>query len=171
MDPFLGQIQAFGFNFTPQGWMQCNGQLLAINTNQALFSLLGTMYGGDGRTTFALPDLRGRSIVGISQGPGLSNIQIGQKSGSETITLNTTNLPPHNHPVTIAVNTANGEESTSTLYLSNHASAFSEAPTTGAVLAGVSSANTGNGLPFSNQSPYLGINYCIAIQGIYPSRD
>ena len=171
MEPFLGQIQAFGFNFNPRGWAKCEGQLLPINQNEALFSLLGTTYGGDGRTTFGLPDLRGRSIVGIGQGPGLSNISQGQRSGSESITLNTTNLPPHNHPVKVAVNTANGEESTSTLYLSSHASAFSDAPTTGAVLAGVSSGNTGSGSPFSNRDPYLGINVCIALQGIFPSRN
>ena len=171
MTPFLGQIQAFGFNFNPRGWMKCEGQLLPISQYNALFSLLGTMYGGDGRTTFALPDLRGRSIVGAGQGPGLSNILQGQKGGSETVTLITANLPAHNHPVSVSVNTATGEESSSTLFLSSQASAFSEAPTTNAVLAGVSSGNTGNGQPFSNRTPYLGINYCIATEGVYPSRN
>jgi microcystin-dependent protein len=132
---------------------------------------LGTTYGGDGRTTFGLPDLRGRSMVGFGQGPGLSNISQGEKSGNESVTLTTNNLPSHNHAVSVAVNTANGEESTSTSFLSSHASAFSDAPTAGAVLAGVSSMNAGSGQPFSNRDPYLGINVCIAIQGIFPSRN
>jgi microcystin-dependent protein len=170
MEPFIGQIQAFGFNFAPRGWAQCNGQLLPISQNTALFSLLGTTYGGDGRTTFALPDLRGRSMVNYGQGQGLNSIQIGQSGGNENTTLTVNNLPPHNHPVQVNVNTANGEESTSTLYLSSHASAFSDAPTTNAVLAGVGSANTGGGQPFPNRDPYLGINVCIALQGIFPSR-
>ena len=171
MTPFLGQIQAFGFNFAPRGWAQCNGQLLPISQYDALFSLLGTMYGGDGQTTFALPDLRGRSIVGTGQGPGLSTIQQGQISGSETVYLNTLNMPAHNHNVKVAVNTANGEESNSTMYIASQASAFSDASTPGAVLAGVSSGNTGGGQSFSNRAPYLGINYCIATEGVYPSRN
>ena len=171
MEPFLGQIQAFGFNFAPRGWAQCSGQLLPIAQNTALFSLLGTTYGGDGRTTFALPDLRGRSMVGYGTGPGLSPIQIGQNGGNENTILSVANLPPHNHTVQVKVNTANGEESTSTSYLSSHASAFSDAPTTNAVLAGVSSANAGGGQAFSNRDPYLGINVCIALVGIFPSRN
>ncbi|MCB0630228.1 MAG: phage tail protein, partial [Lewinella sp.] len=99
MEPFLGQIQPFGFNFPPRGWAFCDGQLLAISSNTALFSLLGTMYGGDGRTTFALPDLRGRSIVHIGTGPGLSHITQGEKGGRENVTLTTANMPSHNHAV------------------------------------------------------------------------
>src|SRR5688500_1418895 len=95
--PFLGQIQPFGFGFAPRGWQLCQGQVLAISTNTALFSLLGTMYGGNGQTTFALPDLRGRSLVGMGQGPGLSNIVQGEVAGNETITLLTTQMPAHNH--------------------------------------------------------------------------
>ena len=171
MTPFLGQIQAFGFNFNPRGWLKCEGQLLAISQYNALFSLLGTMYGGDGRTTFGLPDLRGRSIVGIGQGAGLSNISQGAKGGNETFTLQTNNMPSHNHNVSVSVNTGNGEESSSTSYLSSHAGAFNEAPTSGAVLAGVTSAPAGGGLAFANRDPYLGINFCIAIEGIYPSRN
>jgi microcystin-dependent protein len=171
MTPFLGQIQAFGFNFNPRGWLRCEGQLLAISQYNALFSLLGTMYGGDGRTTFGLPDLRGRSIVGIGQGAGLSNIPQGAQGGTETVTLQTNNMPSHNHNVSVSVNTGNGEESSSTSYLSSHAGAFNEAPTSGAVLAGVVSGSAGGGQAFSNRDPYLGINFCIAIEGIYPSRN
>lgn len=170
MEPYLGQIQAFGFNFAPVGWAQCNGQLLSIAEYEALFSLLGTTFGGDGQTTFALPDLRGRSIVHPGSGPGLSPIQLGQSGGQETVTLTINQLPSHNHPVSVAVNTGNGEESDSTKYIASHASAFNEAPSTGKVLNGVTSIPAGSGQPFFNRNPYLGMNYCIAIEGIYPSR-
>jgi len=170
MDPFIGQIQAFGFNFAPRGWAVCNGQLLPISQNQALFSLLGTTYGGNGTTNFALPNLQGRSIVHSGQGPGLSDIQLGQMWGSETVTLLPTNMPAHNHPVSVAVNTASGEESASTNYIASHALAFSEAPAGSAVLKGVTSTPAGGGQPFSIRNPYLGINVCIALQGIFPSR-
>jgi microcystin-dependent protein len=170
MDPFLGQIQAFGFNFAPRGWAFCNGQLLPISQNQALFALLGTTYGGNGTTTFALPDLRGRSIVHFGQGPGLSPLSQGQVWGQDRVTLLPTNMPAHNHPVSVAVNTASGEESASTNYIASHALAFSEVPAGSAVLKGVTSVSAGGGQPFSNRNPYLGIYVCIALQGIFPSR-
>jgi microcystin-dependent protein len=171
MEPFIGQIQAFGFNFPPRGWAFCNGQILPIAQNQALFSLLGTTYGGNGQTTFALPNLQGRSIVHAGQGPGLNSIWQGEMGGQEMVTLLPNNMPAHNHPVSVAVNSANGEESASTLYLASHASAFSEVPTGGAVLNGVTSAPAGGGQPFSNRNPYLGIYVCIALWGIFPSRN
>ncbi|MDO7172888.1 phage tail protein [Mariniflexile sp. AS56] len=171
MEPFIGQIQAFGFNFAPRGWAQCNGQLLAIAQYQALFSLLGTTYGGDGRTTFALPDLRGRNMINHGTGPGLSNINLGQKGGNENTTLTTQNLPAHTHPVSIPVNTAIGAESNPAgQHIASHANAFSEASTSGQNLAPVTTGNTGGAIPFSNRSPYLGINICIAVEGIFPSR-
>lgn len=171
MDPFIGQIQAFGFNFAPRGWAKCEGQLISIAENNALFALLGTMYGGDGRTTFGLPDLRGRSIVGVGNGPGLGNIVQGARGGSESVTLTTNNLPSHNHAVSVSVNTGNGEESAAqNAIISNHTGAFSEAATAGAVLGGVASSPAGVGQPFNNRNPFLGINYCIALQGIFPSR-
>jgi microcystin-dependent protein len=170
MEPYIGQIQAFGFNFAPVGWAQCNGQLLPIAQYQALFSLLGTTYGGDGQTTFALPDFRGRSIVHYGSVPGLSPVQLGQKGGHETVTLTINQLPSHNHAVSVAVNTGNGEESDSTKYIASHASAFNEAPTQGSFLAGVKQTNVGGNQPVNIQNPFLGINYCIALEGIYPSR-
>jgi len=123
MEQFLGQIQAFGFNFAPRGWAKCEGQLLPISSNDALFSLLGTTYGGDGRTTFGLPDLRSRSIVGVGQGPGLSSIRQGQMRGTEHVTLTGSNLPSHSHelqnstvniavestPVTVKIQTINND--------------------------------------------------------------
>jgi microcystin-dependent protein len=171
MEPYIGQIQAFGFNFAPLGWAQCNGQLLPIAEYDALFSLLGTTYGGDGQTTFALPDLRGRSIVHPGQGPGLSPVQLGQNDGQETVTLTINQLPSHNHAVSVAVNTGNGEESASTKYIASHASAFNEAPSSGAFLAGVNQTNAGGNQPINIRNPYLGIYYCIALEGIYPSRN
>lgn len=170
MEPYLGQIQAFGFNFAPIGWAQCNGQLLSIAQNDALFSLLGTTFGGDGQTTFALPDLRGRIIVHPGSGPGLSPVQWGENGGHETVTLTTNQLPSHNHAASVAVNTGSGEESTSTKYIASHASAFNEAPVQGAFLAGVNQINVGGNQPVNIQNPFLGMNFCIALEGIYPSR-
>ncbi|MBT8258476.1 MAG: tail fiber protein [Bacteroidia bacterium] len=164
MNPFLGQITLFGFNFNPQGWATCDGQLLAINQFQALFSLLGTIYGGDGRTTFALPDLRGRSAIHFGNGPGLSNYPIGQRSGNETTTLSVANLPAHSH--NRGISTAAGEEdSPLNNFVAMHAGAFNEDATNQ-----VASSNTGSGVAFSNQDPYLVVNFCIALQGVYPSR-
>jgi len=170
MDPFIGQIQAFGFNFPPRGWAFCDGQLLPISQNTALFSLLGTTYGGDGRTTFALPDLRGRSIVHAGQGPGLSNISQGETAGVENITLTLNNMPAHNHSVSVAVNKEAGEESNPTSYLASHDGAFSEAPAANAFLSGVNQTIVGGNQPVNIRNPFLGIYMCIALQGIYPSR-
>ena len=166
MTPFLGQIQAFGFNFAPRGWARCDGQLLPISQNSALFSLLGTMYGGDGRTTFALPDLRSRSVVHTGNGPGLDNIQQGQKGGNYMEALNVNNLPAHTHNV--GVNTAAGEEANpSGKYIANSADSFAE--DADANLAAPTSA--GGGQAFNIRNPFLGIEVCIALQGVYPSRN
>lgn len=170
MEPFIGQIQAFGFNFAPRGWAFCDGQLLAISQNTALFSLLGTTFGGDGRTTFGLPDLRGRSIVHVGQGPGLDRITWGEKGGSFQTILSTTNLPPHNHGVKVSVNTNSGEEATSTGIISSHAAAFREEASSGAFLGGVNENNAGGGQAFNNRSPFLGVYVSIALVGIFPSR-
>ncbi|MDN3667621.1 phage tail protein [Algibacter miyuki] len=171
MEPFLGQIQAFGCNFAPLGWAKCEGQLLAISQNEALFSLLGTIYGGDGRTTFALPDLRGRSMVNEGNGPGLSPIRLGEKGGSENITLTAQNIPAHSHAVNIPVNIAGGEESSPAgAHIANHANAFSEDTSPGQSLAPFNTANSGGNTSFSNRDPFLGMNICIALKGIFPSR-
>jgi microcystin-dependent protein len=163
MDPFLGQIQAFGFNFTPRGWAQCDGQLLPVSSNAALFSLLGTTYGGDGRTTFALPDLRGRVPINQGTGPGLSPRQIGARSGVERTTLTVLNLPAHSHG--LALSSAPGT---------------TQAPGIPAVSAEDVYATTsdttrptsteGAGQAFDHMPPFLVINWCIAINGIFPSR-
>jgi microcystin-dependent protein len=172
METFIGQIQAFGFNFATRVWSKCEGQLLPISQNTALFSLIGTTYGGDGRTTFALPDLRARSIVGIGNGPGLDTISWGQRGGNVDTTLTTQNLASHNHSVSVGVNKSGGEEDTPVgQVISSHSEAFNENAQPGQLLGGVSQANVGNSQAFSNRSPFLGINVCIALTGIFPSRN
>lgn len=187
MDPIIGQIQAFGFNFAPRGWAHCDGQLLPIAQNTALFSLLGTNYGGDGRTTFGLPDLRGRSIVHVGNGPGLSNITWGHKGGNETTTLNASNMPAHSHALqngtaNVKVETlANGplsEESdngsgmlgTSGSMPAIYAETAASTDFIGGVTISGNTSNAGSSASFDNRSPYLGIYVSIALQGIYPSR-
>jgi microcystin-dependent protein len=171
-EPFIGEIRCFGFNFAPQGWAMANGQLLPISQNTALFSLLGTQYGGNGVTTFALPDLRGRAMIGIGQGPGLSNVVQGEDGGAETTTLSTAQLPAHTHTVTplgstsdaTQVSPAGGVPPTkarTTLY----------APGPGTVaMAPVETSSAGSNQPVATRSPYLGMNCAIALFGIFPSR-
>jgi microcystin-dependent protein len=171
MTPFVGQIQAFGFNFAPRGWAKCDGTLLAISQYNALFSLLGTMYGGDGRTTFALPDLRSRSIVHTGTGPGLDTITQGERGGKISETLSILNLPSHNHAVSVNVNTGGGSEPAPTGIIASQVNGFAEDPTSGAKLGGVTESNVGGGQSFNIRNPYLGIEYCVALEGVYPSRN
>lgn len=172
MEPFIGQIQAFGFNFAPRGWAKCEGQLLSISQFTALFSLLGTTYGGDGRTTFGLPDLRARSIVGEGNGPAIGSIAHGEKSGSPTITLAPGNIPPHAHTVNIPVHNGDGEESTASgQVIANHPGGFAEEATAGQSLKAFSTEINGSAAPVNSRNPYLGMNYCIALEGIFPSRN
>ena len=176
MEPFVGQIQAFGFNFPPIGWAFCQGQLLAISQNEALFSLLGTTFGGDGRTTFGLPDLRSRSIVHVGNGPGLDVITWGEKSGAITKTLIAQNLPAHNHTGTIKLgqsvgNTGTGTDNNLAFNAVGDTIFTSSAPTSNTMAQdNLSIQNTGGSQSFNIRNPFLGINYCIALFGIYPSR-
>jgi microcystin-dependent protein len=165
-EPFLGSIVLFAGNFAPRGWAFCDGQLLPIAQNQALFSLLGTTYGGNGQTTFALPDLRGRAPVHEGQGPGLQNYALGESAGEETVTLSAAQLPPHTHsqPAT------NGQQTTNR---PNNA-----LPARGGVYANESdgsalhpTSSVGSGQPHDNRPPYLTLNYIISLDGIYPSRN
>ena len=172
-DPLLGEIMTVGFNFAPRGWAKCEGQLLAISTNQALFSLLGATFGGDGRTTFALPDLRGRSMRGVGNGPGLSFVGWGQKGGSTTETLTTANLPSHNHTATLfgetaAASVGNPEGN----MLASHLAYAPPVPADNKPMASdsIQIEHTGSSLPFDIQGPFLGLYICIAMQGVYPSR-
>ena len=182
MEPFIGQIQPFGFNFAPRGWAMCDGQLLAISTHTALFSLLGTIYGGDGRTTFALPDLRGRVATHMGNGPGLSSYRIGERGGTERNYLNVTQLPSHNHSAAGTVkgffqppsgggnsnnpSGANFSGDTGANIYTNQAATVNMAANNVTVSVG----NTGGNQPVGNIQPFLCINWCIALVGIFPSR-
>ncbi len=180
MDPFIAQIVMFGGNFAPRGWANCDGQLLAISQYSALFSLLGTIYGGDGRTTFALPELRGRMAMHTGNGPGLTPRPQGQRSGQETVIQTVAQMANHTHSASTttqvaAAAQAGGEGVVSGQIISNHAGAFSEDATAGATLGGVTSATTvnpaGGQLSQNNLPPYTVVRYIIALEGVYPSRN
>jgi len=176
--PFVGQIIMFGGNFAPAGWALCQGQLLPIEGNEVLFNLIGTTYGGDGKTDFALPDLRGRLPVSSGQGRGLSNYALGNTFGVEQVVLTQSELPPHGHPVVAANQPGNASVPAGNLLLSplggqagsgqTQVSAYAP-PGNQTALAANSVTAAGNGQPHSNLQPYLSVNYCIALKGVYPS--
>lgn len=177
---FIGQIMMTGFNFAPKFWAQCNGQLLPINQNQALFSLLGTQYGGNGTTNFALPDLRSRTPVGYASSvdPGWQppSVQIGQASGVESVTLLSTNLPAHTHAANAS--TANGDNRNASGRLFATSTSTGAVPNLYAASAGSlvpqspqSVAAAGGNQPHPNIQPYTTVNFCIALNGIFPSRN
>ncbi|TDS14362.1 microcystin-dependent protein [Maribacter caenipelagi] len=169
MEPFIGQIMMVGFNFAPRGWALCDGQLLSIASNSALFSLLGTTYGGDGRTTFGLPDLRGRLAVHVGQGPGLQNRAWGQRFGVENNFLTEANLPSHKHTVNLpAKEEANAEVPTGNFIAGAGFDGFGT--TSDTTMATLPVSNTGGNVPITNMQPSLGIYYVIALVGIFPSR-
>lgn len=168
-EPYLGQIMMCGFDFPPKGWATCDGQVLSIQQNQALFSLLGVVYGGNGTTTFALPDLRGRAGMHWGDGPGLSPRDWGEVGGRESVKLTSAQLPAHTHALA-----ASSQPSTDRVVQPGKSLA-SDAGFAGAnpnaALAAQTIASSGGGQPHENMQPYLVINYCIAIVGIYPSRN
>jgi len=159
---FIGEIRMFAGNFAPRGWAFCDGQLIAVSSNTALFSILGTIYGGDGRTTFALPDLRGRTPIGPGNGPGLSSYRLGQKGGTETFTLTTQNMPMHAHSIPTFAVDPNGADfkqgNAAVMTLGNAATGI------------INSANMGGSQPVNNVQPYVAIHYIICLQGTFPSR-
>lgn len=195
-DQFLGEIRAVGFNFAPMGWACCYGQQMIASQNSALFSLLGTLFGGDGRTTFNLPDLRGRCIIGQGQGPGLSNRTVGQSAGSENTQLQVANMPLHNHTATISGtgaitfkmsgDQADSNDPTGAMFAkvkagTNFQNAYDKTPSTVITMSPDSAtldtskltaaiSNTGSGAAFTNMPPYLALNYIIATEGLYPTR-
>lgn len=181
-EPFIGEVKLLGFYFPPLGYMTCQGQLLSIAQNTALFSLMGNYYGGDGRVSFGLPDLQGRFPVGQGQGAGLPIYDMGEVGGTANVTLLTSNLPPHVHTMTnmhvqIKASTANaGEQSPdSNVPAITGTPSYSDAATTGvyegrAIASGTSDI-AGSNLPMSLMNPYLCMNYSIAIEGIFPSRN
>lgn len=170
-EPFIGQISLFGFNFAPRGWAFCQGQILSIAQNTALFSLLGTTYGGNGQTTFALPDLRGRFPNGFGQGPGLSNYDLGQVSGTENATLLQANMPQHNHPVNCNSEGTTTADPTNAVPGNTPAGQVYASAASGATMLPTMIGLTGGNQPFGILNPYLTLNYCIALQGIFPSRN
>ena len=169
--PFIGQIAMYGFNFAPRGWAYCHGQLLPISQNTALFSLLGTSYGGNGTTNFALPNLQGRVPVhsGSSQGPGLSFYPLGLQTGSENVTLLTTQLPPHTHPVVASGNAPTQGALSNALWATAANIPYASAANTSMAAGALSVA--GSSAPHPNMAPSLVVNFCIALQGIFPSRN
>jgi microcystin-dependent protein len=196
-EPFIGQIQPFGFDFAPRGWAKCDGQLLPISQNTALFSLLGITYGGDGKTTFALPDLRGRLPMHQGTGPGLSMRKMGQKPGTEITVLTLAQMPSHNHTgqvsninlgtITAKLRCNTNESNTqapegNTIANANRNTYTDQAPNqdmhadsieisqSGTATGSVTISNNGGSQPFSIMNPSLVINYCIALVGLFPSR-
>lgn len=168
-EPFVGEIRMFAGNFAPRGWAFCDGQLLAVSQNDALFSLFGTIYGGDGRTTFGLPDLRGRIPVHVGTGPGLSNRRLGAKNGAERETLTVNQLPAHTHQFQASQGSATTRDpignapavAAADVYVDN----FSPFPLSSAEISSV-----GGSQPHTNLMPYLCVHFIVALFGIYPSR-
>lgn len=202
-DPFLGEIRMFAGNFAPRGWAFCQGQLLAISSNTALFSLLGTAYGGNGQSTFALPNLGSRVPVGTGQSPGLSQITLGEQAGAENVTILSTQMPAHSHGVTTTATATStgalqvagtGSNASTTPSATNNilgasgaggppsAAIWSDKLSNPVTLANPESINTtlnvnvtvqpsGGSQPLPIRNPYLGMNFIIALEGIYPSRN
>jgi microcystin-dependent protein len=170
-DPFVAEIRIFGFNFAPTGWALCNGQLLPLSQNTALFSLLGTTYGGDGKSTFALPNLQGSAPMHPGQGPGLSLHDLGETGGSDTVTLLQSEIPAHSHTMRAAT------QDPADVGLVNPAASFAQATggtpyqtAADTTLAPEALAPSGGSLPHNNLMPHLVLNFCIALQGVFPPR-
>lgn len=172
MEPFIAEIKLFAGNFAPRGWAFCDGQLLPINQNQALFSLLGTIYGGDGRTTFALPDLRGRVPVHPGTGPGLSQYRVGEKGGAETVSLTVEQLAAHSHSLQASKQNGDTSDTPGASLADSKGSDrdYNKSGTVDTEMSKNSIGATGGGQAHENRQPYLAVHYIIALQGIFPSR-
>ena len=171
LDPFIGEVILFAGNFAPRGWAFCNGQLLQISSNQALFSIIGTIYGGDGRTTFGLPDLRGRVPVQPGTGPGLTTRQLGQRGGAESVALAASQMPSHSHTVQAFPGDPNSASPIGKVPSFSSAPGFAD-PTgdPNHILAANAVSSEGGGQAHENMQPFLGLNYIIALVGVFPSR-
>ena len=166
-EPFLAEVKLFGFNFPPRGWAQCDGQILPINQNQALYSLLGTTYGGDGRTSFALPELRGRACMHKGDDHSL-----GEKAGEESHTLSISEIPNHTHQLQAYSDPADSNQAPGNRY--GQASTTAYRPLSGSMIANMNAnavGNAGSGAPHENMQPFQVVNFCIALQGLFPSRN
>ena len=176
-EPYIGQIIMFGGNFAIRGYAFCSGQLLSISQNTALFSILGTTYGGNGQTTFGLPDLRGRVPIHFGQGPGLSNYQLGQTGGSESVTLNANQIPAHSHTATAHAVSAAGNANAAAgnawaKDAGTQSATYSNAAPDATMSANaVTIGNAGGNQPHPNVQPYQCVNFLIALQGFFPPRD
>jgi microcystin-dependent protein len=171
MDPFVAEIRIFPFNFAPKGWAFCNGQIMPLSQNTALFSLLGTTYGGDGKSNFALPNMQGNAPMHPGQGPGLSLHDLGETGGSETVTLQQSEIPAHSHALQASNADGTAQSPAGQLYAGGTGGIVPYA-TPGALtqLSPNALAPAGGGLPHNNMQPYLTLNFNIALQGVYPPR-
>ena len=170
-NPFLGEIRMAGFNFAPRGWAFCAGQLLPISQNDALYALVGTTYGGDGVNTFGMPDLRGRLPINQGQGPGLSNYVIGQMSGTESVTLTAGQIPIHSHVINAASGGARSANPAGNLLGSGEADIYTHDNANGVLMSPSTIAPSGGSQPHENMQPYLCVNFIIALEGVFPSRN
>lgn len=173
-EPFLGQVYLVGYNFAMRGFALCEGQILPISSNTALFSLLGTYYGGNGTSTFGLPDLRGRVPIGQGAGPGLSAYSIGQTGGSQTTSLSTANMPNHTHVATLMAENGGAAANTPGGNLLAQADVYlapGRAPNAAMASSAIQVSSEGGSQPFDKMPPFLVMNYQIALQGLYPSRE
>jgi microcystin-dependent protein len=175
MESFIGDIRLFAGNYAPQGWMFCDGSLLSISEYDALFALIGTTYGGDGQTTFAVPDLRSRVPVGQGAGPGLSNRIMGERFGSENVTLLTAQMPQHSHALNATTATASSPQPGGRLFAQTGSdNLYGPAPATDPqpqTFAANAVTVSGGSQPHDNIMPSMGLNYIIALQGVFPSRN
>lgn len=171
-DPFVAEIRIFPFNFAPKGWAWCDGQLLPISQNTALFSLLGTTYGGDGKSNFALPNLQGRAPMHPGQGPGLSLHDLGEASGTETVTLLESEIPSHSHAMRASSDPGDlfGPGPSTSLGASTGAAAYQPSNSNLISMAPESISPAGGDQPHNNMQPYLTFYFCIALQGVFPAR-
>jgi microcystin-dependent protein len=170
--PFVGEIKNFGFNFAPRGFALCQGQLLPISQNTALFSILGTTYGGNGTSNFALPDLRGRVPVSAGQGLGLSNYLLGESTGTENVSLISSQMPAHGHNAGCFNGDGDSYTGGNAIPAKDTAGGNNVySSPSGSLMNGGAVTVTGGGLPHNNLQPYLVVNYCIALQGIFPARN
>jgi microcystin-dependent protein len=173
MDPFVAEIRIFPFNFAPKGWAFCDGQLLPISQNTALFSLVGTFYGGDGRSTFALPDLQGQAAMASGQGPGLSDHIVGEQSGTEIVTLLESEMPNHTHALRANPQLGDSPSPATDRSIARLGSINVYQTTSNANLTPMAAQSlpvAGGNLPHNNMQPYLTLNFCIALQGVFPPR-
>ena len=171
MDPFVAEIRIFGFNFAPKGWALCDGQILPLSQNTALFSLLGTTYGGDGKSNFALPNLQGNAPMHPGQGPGLSLHDLGETGGSQTVSLLESEIPSHSHGLLCNAAVANRTNPAgNSIARVSSGAPYAPAGSTSAQLAPQALTPAGSDQPHNNMQPYLTLNFCIALQGVFPPR-